>query len=133
MYKEITERLSVKQGLDLQIPAFLVPGFTDSGFSCSGFTDSGFSCSGFTDSGFSCYGFYRFQLFVFRVFSFLVPFPDSPFLVVQIATTETFYQYSDETLPFQSLTSQQACENKNSLHNTCGDMDRLKPFFHSSQ
>ena len=56
--------------LVLQIPAFHVPGFTDSGFSCS--------------------WFYRFRLFMFLVFSFLVPFlvpfPDSPFLVLQIAT-----------------------------------------------
>ena len=65
--------------LVLQIPAFHVPGFTDSGFSCS--------------------WFYRFRLFIFLVLQipafhvpgflvprpFLVPFPDSPFLVLQIA------------------------------------------------
>ena len=83
----------------LQIPAFRVPGFTDSGFSCSGFYRfrlfvfrvlqiPTFRVPGFTDSGFSCSGFYRFRLFMFRVFSFLVPFlvpfPDFPFLVLQI-------------------------------------------------
>ena len=103
----------------LQIPAFRVPGFTDSGFSCSrvlqipvfrvlqilfqvlqipafrvpGFTNSGFSCSGFYRfrlfvfrvlQGFSCSGFYRFRVFSFLV-PFLVPFPDSPFLVLHIA------------------------------------------------
>ena len=59
--------------LVLQIPAFHIPGFTDSGFSCS--------------------WFYRFRLFMFLVLQipafhvpgFLVPFPDSPFLVLQIA------------------------------------------------
>ena len=95
----------------LQIPAFRAPGFTDSGFSCSGFYRfrlfvfrvlqiPAFRVPGFTDSGFSCSGFYRFRLFMFRVLqipafhvpvfsflvSFLVPFPDSPFLVLQIAT-----------------------------------------------
>ena len=62
----------------LQIPAFRVLGFTDSGFSCSGFYRfrlfvfrvlqiPAFRVPGFTDSGFSCSGFYRFRLFVFRV------------------------------------------------------------------
>ena len=54
---------------ETQIPAFHVPCFTDSAFSCS--------------------LFYRFRLFMQRVFSFLVPFlvpfSDSPFLVLQIA------------------------------------------------
>ena len=86
--------------LVLQIPAFHVPGFTDSGFSCSWFYRfrlfmflvlqiPAFHVPGFTDSGFSCSWFYRFRLFMFLVFSFLVPFlvpfPDSPFLVLQIA------------------------------------------------
>ncbi len=64
--------------LVLQIPAFHVPGFTDSGFSCSGFYRfrlfvfrvlqiPAFHVPGFTDSGFSCSGFYRFRLFMFRV------------------------------------------------------------------
>ena len=86
--------------LVLQIPAFHVPGFTDSGFSCSWFYRfrlfmflvlqiPAFHVPGFTDSGFSCSWFYRFRLFMFLVFSFLVPFPDSPFLVLQIAVTET--------------------------------------------
>ena len=62
----------------LQIPAFRVPDFTDSGFSCSGFYRfrlfmfrvlpiPAFHVPGFTDSGFSCSGFYRFRLFMFRV------------------------------------------------------------------
>ena len=83
-----------------QIPAFHVPGFTDSGFSCSWFYRfrlfmflvlqiPAFHVPGFTDSGFSCSWFYRFRLFMFLFFSFLVPFivpfPDFPFLVLQIA------------------------------------------------
>ena len=71
----------------LQIPAFCVPGFTDSGFSCSGFYRfrllvfrvlqiPAFRVPGFTDSGFSCSGFYRFRLFMFPVLqipAFYVP------------------------------------------------------------
>ena len=53
------------------------------------FTVPAFHVPGFTDSGFSCSWFYRFLLFMFLVFSFLVqflvPFTDSPFLVLQIA------------------------------------------------
>ena len=74
--------------LVLQIPAFHVPGFKNSGFSCSWFYRfrlfmflvlqiPAFHVPGFTDSGFSCSWFSRS--------SFLVPFPDSPFLVLQIA------------------------------------------------
>ena len=78
--------------LVLQIPAFRVPGFTDSGFSCSWFYRfrlfvflvlqiPAFRVPGFTDSGFSCSWFYRFRFFVFlvlqipafRVPGFLVP------------------------------------------------------------
>ena len=44
----------------LRITAFLIPGFTNSGFSHSVFTDSGFSHS----------GFYRFQIFSFRFYRF---------------------------------------------------------------
>ncbi len=62
----------------LQIPAFRVPGFTDSGISCSGFYRfrlfvfrvlqiPAFLVPGFTDSAFSRSGFYRFRLFSFRV------------------------------------------------------------------
>ena len=87
----------------LQIPAFHVPGFTDSGFSRSGFYRfrlfmfrvlqiPAFHVPRFTHSGFSRSGFYRFRLFMFRVFlflvPFLVPFSDSPFLVIQIASKE---------------------------------------------
>ena len=62
--------------LVLQISAFRVPAFTDSGFSCSWVLQiPAFRVPGFTDSGFSCSWFYRFRLFVFLVFSFLVPFP----------------------------------------------------------
>ena len=89
--------------LVLQIPAFHVPGFTDSGFSCSLFYRfrlfmflvlqiPAFHVPGFTDSCFSCSWFYRFRLFMFLVLSFLVPFlvpfPDSPFLVLHIAAME---------------------------------------------
>ena len=80
--------------LVLQIPAFRVPGFTDSGFSCSWFYRfrlfvflvlqiPAFRVPGFTDSGFSCSWFYRFRLFVFLVLqipAFRVPgFTDSGF------------------------------------------------------
>ena len=62
----------------LPIPAFRVPGFTDSFLSRSGFYRfplfvflvlqiPAFRVPGFTDSGFSHSGFYRFRLFVFRV------------------------------------------------------------------
>ena len=74
MFTSITAYFLVKY--DLLIAAFHVPGFTDSGFSCS--------------------WFYRFRLFMFLVLQipafhvpgFLVPFPDSPFLVLQIAMSE---------------------------------------------
>ena len=86
--------------LVLQIPAFHVPGFTDSGYSCSGFCR--FRLSMFLVlqiPAFYVPGFYRFRLFMFLVLqipafhvpSFLVPcsvprpFPDSRFLVLQIA------------------------------------------------
>ena len=80
--------------LVLQIPAFRVPGFTDSGFSCSWFYRfrlfvflvlqiPAFRVPGFTDSGFSCSWFYRFRLFVFlvlQILAFRVPgFTDSGF------------------------------------------------------
>ena len=80
--------------LVLQIPAFHVPGFTDSGFSCSWFYRfrlfmflvlqiPAFHVPGFTDSGFSCSWFYRFRLFMFLVLqipAFHVPgFTDSGF------------------------------------------------------
>jgi hypothetical protein len=45
----------------LQIPAFLIPGFTDFGFSHSRYNSSGFSHS----------RFYRFRLFSFRVLQIL--------------------------------------------------------------
>ena len=80
--------------LVLQIPAFHVASFTDSGFSCSWFYKfrlfmflvlpiPAFHVPGFTDSGFSCSWFYRFQFFMFlvlQVLAFHVPdFTDSGF------------------------------------------------------
>ena len=65
----------------LQIPAFPIPGFRDSGFSHSGFCKfrvlqiPALMIPGFTDSGFSHFGFSHSS----------IPFPDSPFLVLQIA------------------------------------------------
>ena len=66
--------------LVLQIPAFHVPCFTDSGFSCSLFyrfravfmflvlqIPRGFHVPCFTDSAFSCSLFYRFRVFMFLV------------------------------------------------------------------
>ena len=88
---------------ETQIPAFHVTCFTDSGFSCSLFYRfrlsmflvlqiPAFHVPGFTDSCFSCSWFYRFRLFMFLVLSFLVPFlvpfPDSPFLVLHITAME---------------------------------------------
>ena len=51
------------------------------------------------DSGFSCSWFYRFRLFS-SLAPFLVPFPDSPFLVLQIAEImprkgRYFYTYTN--------------------------------------
>ena len=79
--------------LVLQIPAFQIPGFTDSVFSCSWFyrfrlfmflvlqiTASAFHVPGFTDSGFSCSWFYRFRLFMFLVLQ-IPAFHDPGFLV----------------------------------------------------
>ena len=80
--------------LVLQIPAIHVPGFTDSGYSCSWFYRfrlfmflvlqiPAIHVPGFTDSGYSCSWFYRFQLFMFLVLqiaAFHVPgFTDSGF------------------------------------------------------
>ena len=67
----------------------LVPCFTDSGFSCSGFYRlwlfmlgilliPAFDVGDFTDHGF----------FSFRVFSFLVSFAESLFLVLQVASLD---------------------------------------------
>ena len=84
----------------LQIPAFPIPAFTDSCFSHSCFYRfrlfpflllqiPAFPIPAFTDSGFSHSCFYRFRLFPFLLFlfpiPFPIPFPDSPFLVLQIA------------------------------------------------
>ena len=92
--------------LVLQITAFHVPCFTDSGFSCSLFYRfrvfvflvlqiPAFHVPCFTDSAFSCSLFYRFRVFMFLVLQipafhapcFLVPrsVPRFPFLVLQIA------------------------------------------------
>ena len=94
--------------LVLQIPAFHVPGFKDSGFSCSWFYRfrlfmflvlqiPAFHAPGFTDSGFSYSWFSRS--------SFLVPFPDSPFLVLQIVRTNQLQtNFLDLTLDLSNNT-----------------------------
>ena len=99
--------------LVLQIPAFHVSGFTDSGFSCSWFyrfrlfmflvfTDSGFSCSWFyrfrlfmflvfTDSGFSCSWFYRFRFFMFLVLQ--IPALHVPYFFVPCSVPRSFPRF----------------------------------------
>ena len=74
----------------LQNPAFHVPAFTDSGFSCS--------------------WFYRFRLFMFLVFSFLVPFHDSPFLVFQIP--RKLSSKRQKLFPLASRSTQQRKKNR---------------------
>ena len=84
----------------LQIPAFTIPCFTDSGFYNSVFYRfrvlqlrvlqiPAFTIPCLTDSGFYNSVFYRFRLLQFRVFisliPFLIPFLDSSFRILQIA------------------------------------------------
>ena len=82
----------------LLIPAFLIPGFTDYGFSCSGFYRfrpfsfrvlhiPAFHAGDFTDPGFFSFRVFSFRSSfrsTFRSSFFLVSFPDSLFLVLQI-------------------------------------------------
>ena len=106
---------------DLQIPAFHVPCFTDSGFSCSWFYRfrlfmfwvlqiPAFHVPCFTYSGLSCSLFYRFRLFMFLILQipashvpgFLVPcsVPHSVprFHVPCFTNSHQFYEFGADSL-----------------------------------